>query len=90
MQDLAKLLRRKISSLGNDSLAETQGSDESREDGIIDAERIFQHQTCGFCERTMLAGERTEVYTDAAAGDVFVVCSICRPTARQFGYSKIA
>ena len=51
--------------------------------------RLYQ-DTCGRCGRTILTGERTEVFAEKE--DVhrrFVVCSHCRPQTLKDGFLKL-
>jgi len=71
-----------------ESGADTLGSDTDR--GIIDGEAARHQQSCGVCGRTLLTGERVEVYIDSEHNRSLVVCEICRPAAKRTGYKQVA
>ncbi len=79
---------------------ETHGSARPRDPSAGEQVRNEGESTCGLCGRTLLAGETTELYLESGAASVgsddpgtegtFIVCAMCRPSARQHGYHRIA
>lgn len=48
-------------------------------------------ENCAICGRTILTGETTELYRLPQSGErPVIVCSICRPKAKDDGLSKVA
>ncbi len=90
MIELANLAKRHLQLLVKDERVEEWGQGGGRRDGVLDGESVRRHEACGMCGRTLLTGETTELYADAEETVSFLVCTICRPTARQFGYRKLA
>ena len=50
--------------------------------------RIYQ-DICDHCGRTILTGERTDLFRDADGGRAVVICPQCRTQAIKDGYEKV-
>lgn len=48
----------------------------------------FYQEACGVCGRTILTGEKTDLYTSPSDGKPVIVCPHCRDAARQAGFQK--
>lgn len=80
----------------------SSGNEQSREENACEEAKIIRVsrgevrpkldvQHCALCGRTILTGEVTELYNAPQADDhPMIVCSICRPKARDNGLSKVA
>lgn len=85
--ELAGFIRRTLFYYEGDS--ETSGNGEALNgDGRQISPRLYQ-DVCGMCGRTILTGETSEPYIAPNEGEPVVVCSICRPKARECGFCKV-
>ncbi len=50
--------------------------------------QLYQ-DTCGLCGRTILTGEKTDLFTSSEDGRTIVVCQHCRSCAIERGYQRI-
>ena len=47
-------------------------------------------ESCDFCGRTLLVGERPHVFEEPDDGGTLLVCPICRPEALELGMHSIS
>ena len=50
--------------------------------------RLYQ-DICALCGRTILTGERTDLFRSADGNSAVVICPHCRPRAVKAGYTRV-
>ena len=90
MIGLGTLFKKNVSNwdAGSDPISEYEAH-AATDGGRREIRPRLNHDACGVCGRTLLTGERADVFMEKNSGGRIVVCSHCRPQTLRDGLQQL-
>ncbi len=91
MIGLGTLFKKNISNYdpGSDPIPDSFERGQSHDAGSREIRPRLQQDICGLCGRTILTGEKTDLFRGSDNSMAIVVCQHCRSDAAEAGYQRM-